>query len=315
MKFKTTLTLLAMAAASTAAMAQSSVTMYGILDVSLGKTTGGEFGMNGGKSATQPNQSYHTPTRIGFRGTEDLGGNLKANFNFETGGIRLVDGGAGATGLDFSREAWVGLSGGFGSTRFGRTSSVATQGHARFDLNGISTSSAMDNVGLSPVTWYGSSRRSSQLQYVSPNMGGAEVGVGYVLAGNNEDKATAQIRVNYGNGPLAVGYVAETKRTDNNRTAQALAGSYDFGVAKAVVGYVVSETEAKGKGAYFGAVAPIGSSAKVGFQHARNSETDVNATELFANYALSKRTSFYVDFVKRSGDDRKSYALGLLHTF
>jgi predicted porin len=54
---------------------------------------------------------------------------------------------------------------------------------------------------------------------------------------------------------------------------------------------------------------------KVGVQHARNTETDVNATELFANYALSKRTSLYVDYVKRNGDDRTSYALGLLHAF
>jgi predicted porin len=86
-------------------------------------------------------------------------------------------------------------------------------------------------------------------------------------------------------------------------------------VAKVVSGYVVRETEAAGKGVYAGAVAPVDTVAKVGAQHARNTETDVNATELFANYALSKRTSFYVDFVKRNGDDRKSYGIGLLHTF
>lgn len=302
---------LAAAAACGAAFAQSSVTMYGIIDVSVGKTTGGEFGLNSGKSATSPAQSYHTPTRIGFRGTEDLGDGLQANFNFESGGIRMGDGGPG---MDFSREAWVGLSGKFGSTRLGRTGSFGTQGHARFDLNGVSTSSAMDNAGISPVTWYGSSRRSTQLQYVTPNVGGLDAGVSWVPAGNNSGQGSVSVRANYGNGPLAVGYVAETKRSDTARTAQALAGSYDFGVAKVVAGYVVRETAAAGKGFYVGAAVPVGSATKVGFQHARNSTTDVNATELFASHALSKRTSFYVDFVTRN-DDRKSYGIGLLHTF
>ena len=168
---------------------------------------------------------------------------------------------------------------------------------------------------ISPVTWYGSSRRSAQLQYVSPNFGGVEVGLGYVAAGNNDGQSSTQVRVNYGSGPVALGYVAETKRTAKNRTAQALAGSYDLGVDKLVGGYVVSETEAKGKGAYLGAVGSIGTSTKIGLQHARNTQTDVNATELFASYALSKRTSFYADYVKRSGDNRKSYAIGLLHSF
>jgi predicted porin len=309
---KKTLLAVAAVACCSAAFAQSTVTMYGVIDASVGNTTGGKFGFSRGKGTGTTNQSYHTPTRIGLRGTEDLGGGMKANFNFESGGIRLDDGGPG---LDWSREAWVGLSGNFGSTRFGRTSSFGTQAHARFDLNGISTSSAMDNAGISPVTWYGSSRRSTQLQYVTNSMSGFDAGVSVVLAGNNADQQSVSLRANYGAGPLAVGFVAETKRNAASRTAQAIAGSYDLGVAKLVGGYVVSETVAKGKGVYFGAVAPVGN-AKVGFQHARNSQTDVNATELFANYALSKRTSLYVDYVKRSGNSKVySYGLGVLHTF
>jgi predicted porin len=306
--------LLAVAAMAccSAAFAQSSVTMYGVVDVSVGQTTGGKFGLNRGKGTGAVNQSYHTPTRIGLRGTEDLGNGLKANFNFESGGIRMDDGGPN---MDWSREAWVGLSGSFGSTRFGRTSSFGTQGHARYDFNGISTSSAMDNAGISPVTWYGSSRRSTQLQYVTTKMNGFDAGISLVLAGNNNDQQSVSVRANYDNGPLSVGYVAETKRNAASRTAQALAGSYDFGAVKVVGGYVVRETVAAGKGAYVGAVAPVGN-FKVGVQHARNTTTDVNATELFASYALSKRTSMYFDYVKRNGNSKiYSYGLGVLHTF
>lgn len=286
--------------------------MYGIIDVSVGKKTDGKFAFSGGKDL---NASYHTPTRIGLRGTEDLGGGLKANFNLETNGIGMATG--SLNGAMWGREAWTGLSGNFGSTRFGRTSSFGTQGHARFDFNGISTSSAMDVAGISPVTWYGSSRRDAQLQYVTPNMGGFDAGVSFVLAGNNANQSSTSVRANYGAGPVAVGFVAETKRTAANRTAYALAGSYDFGVAKAVGGYVVSETVAKGKGAYVGAVAPFGP-VNVGFHYARNTAAKINATELWANYALSKRTSLYGDFVKRNGSgaaSANSYGLGILHTF
>ena len=307
---KKTLLALAAIAGCSAVFAQSSVTMYGVVDVSVGNKTGGQFGVSGGKGSSA---SYHTPTRFGLRGSEDLGSGLKANFNFETNGIGMTDGSLG--GNMWGREAWTGLSGNFGSTRFGRTSSFGTQGHARFDLNGISTSSAMDNAGISPVTWYGSSRRDAQLQYVTPNMGGFDAGVSIVLAGNNANQQSTSFRANYGAGPLAVGFVAETKRTAANRTAYALAGSYDFGVAKAVGGYVVSETTAKGKGAYFGAVAPVGA-VNVGFQYASNNQTDAKATELFANYPLSKRTSLYLDYVTKGGTaSGSSYGLGILHTF
>ncbi len=310
-------TLMAMASTTLAgtALAQSNVTLYGIVDVSVGNTTGGNFAVNGGKTATGDRASYHTPTRIGLKGSEDLGGGMKANFGLESNGINM---GSGALPGNFwGRGAWVGLAGSFGELRLGRDSSVATKGQARFDLNGISTSSALDNAGLSPVTWYGSSRRDAQIQYMTTNLSGFDAGLGIVLGGNNAGQQSTTVRLNYGAGPLAVGYVAETKRAAANRTAQALAGSYDLGMAKVVAGYVVRETAAAGKGAYIGASAPVTSRDTVGFQYASNSTTKVKATELFANHALSKRTSLYLDYVHLSGNPAKtySYGVGVLHTF
>jgi predicted porin len=304
---------LAMMALAGSALAQSSVTLYGVVDVSYGSATGVSAGMSGGKPGGF--QSYHTPTRFGFRGTEDLGDGLSANFNFETGGISMDSGGfgsAGNAGLDFGREAWVGLAGNFGSTRMGRTSSFGTQGHARFDFNGISQSSAMDNVGISPVTWYGSSRRSNQFQYVTPKMSGVDAGLAYVAAGDNGNQASTQARVNYDNGPLSIGFVTESKRNATSRTANALAASYDFGAAKVVGGLVTSPSVAAGKGWYVGAVAPVGL-FRVGMHYARNTANDTHATELFGSYALSKRTSLYLDTVSKTGGH--SYGVGLLHTF
>lgn len=304
---KKSLVALAALAAVGAASAQSSVTLYGILDIGYSKTNaaGVKLGQNNGGT------SFHTPSRFGLRGTEDLGGGMKANFGLESGNQDMS---TGSTNVNFSRAAWVGLSGGFGDVKLGRIASVATFGQARFDFNGISTSSAQSAVDLSPVTWYGSSRRDAQVQYTSPNMGGLEIGLGYVAAGDNANKSTTQVRVNYGNGPLQVGLAAETARTAANRTAWALQGSYDLGVAKVMAGYAVAPTVALGKGVNLGVAAPFGATT-LGLHASRNTETDATAYELWANYALSKRTSLYLDYGKNNKTDVAKYGFGVQHNF
>jgi len=324
---KKSLIALAVLAASGAAMAQSSVTLYGILDIGYADTN------IAGQKFNQVSAN-HTPSRIGFRGTEDLGSGLKANFNLETGDLGLE---TGATNLVFNREAWVGLSGNFGATRFGRTSSIATKSYAAQDLNGISAAtSALSNVGINPVTWYGSSRRSSQFQYHTNDFSGFSAGLGFTLkadptgttvAGN---KNRTSLSLNYANGPLAAAFTAESAATNaaGARAAYALAGAYDFGVAKVNAGYVRSENSAVtqtglgandqgGKGFHLGVVAPFGA-AKVGAQYARNTTSKDAALELFANYALSKRTTLYTDIARvnnKVGADVNKFGVGVLHAF
>ena len=326
-------TLIALAVlASGAAFAQSSVTLYGTLDIGYSKsnqpvaenasalTT--KLGMSNGGT------NFHTPTVLGFKGSEDLGGGLKANFNLQSGGMEME---TGATPVAFSREMWAGISGGFGSTRIGRTTSVATQAAGSFDLNGIAATSASADIGINPVTWYGSSRRSSQFQYSSPNMSGFDGGVGIVLAGDNvADKNYFQGRLNYSNGPISVGATFETKHADANRTAFAVAGAYDFGVAKVVAAYIVSETDTVtysgttgavqgGKGIQVGVKAPLGA-AYVGAQYAKNTVSKDSAIEAFAGYNFSKRTSLYLDMVRvnfneTAKTDVTKYGVGIVHTF
>jgi len=302
--------LLGAAMACASAQAQSTVTLYGVIDVGLGKAQGGKFGVNNGRGSTTDNTSYHTPTRIGFRGTEDLGNGLKAQFNFETDSIRV---GTGALpGNLFNREAWVGLSGGWGSMRAGNTSSVAFQGHIKYDLNGISASSAMDQAGFSPLTWYGT-RRASQLQYVTPKFAGFEAGLGYVAAGNNSGQSSTQVRLDYGQGPFNVTYAAETKRIATNRTAQALGASYAIDpTLKVSGGWAKSVSTARGQGWHVGAAKSFGP-VTLGAQYARNTKTDVSATELFAQYNLSKRTALYLDVMDKTNGG--AYQFGVVHRF
>jgi predicted porin len=314
-------TLIALAVlASGAAFAQSSVTLYGVLDIGYSKTNvpakdaSDKLGMSNGGT------NFHTPSVIGFKGSEDLGGGLKANFNLQSGGLDLAD---GSTSVAFSREAWAGISGGFGSTRFGRTSSVATQAMGSFDLNGIAASSAMSNVNIGPVTWYGSSRRSSQFQYSTNSMSGFDAGLGVVLSGDNggvaAPKAYYQGRANYANGPISAGFTIETAHAAANRTAYAVAGAYDFGAAKVTATYAVAESEALGKGLHIGVKAPLGA-AYVGAQYAKNTTTKDSAIEAFAGYNFSKRTQLYLDLVRvnysnTATTDVTKYGVGIVHTF
>ena len=326
---KKSLVALAALAVVGVASAQSSVTLYGVLDIGFGKVKGGKFGLNNGEgytlppagafAASQVRDGFNSTSVIGFRGSEDLGGGMKANFNLQSGGLDLA---SGASPVAFSREAWVGLSGGFGDFQLGRASSVAAKTMGQFDFNGTSYSSAFDRAGISAVTWYGSSRRSDQLQYATPNMGGFQGRLGLTLKGDatangigvpGAAKDRVTLGLGYANGPLSIAGVVETKNTTANRDAYALGASFDFGVAK--IGATVNRRElvgvagtnsmasgagTGGKGASVGVVAPIGA-FYVGAQYARNSETNAKATELFAGYNLSKRTKIYADYARVSG--------------
>ena len=111
-----------------AAHAQSSVTLYGIVDAGLtyvsnevskdstvtsdGRVTGGKamFGMTGGNIQ---------PSRWGLRGVEDLGGGLKTVFNLESG-FNIANGNQAVSNKLFNRQAYVGLSNEYGTVSFGR---------------------------------------------------------------------------------------------------------------------------------------------------------------------------------------------------
>jgi len=111
---KKTLLALAALAATSAAFAQSSVTLYGVLDASLEK-------VKGDHQVTRVSSGNLATSRLGFKGTEDMGGGLKTNFVLES--AVSVDSGAAPTNRFFDRAAWVGLQGGAGELRLGRQDS------------------------------------------------------------------------------------------------------------------------------------------------------------------------------------------------
>ena len=119
---KSTVSLAVLSALSTGALAQSSVTLYGIVDAAVAVEDTGETGKGSRKVLNSGNQSS---SRIGLRGEEDLGGGLKAEFNIESG--LALDTGT-ADSAFWGRRAVVGLKGGFGSFFLGRETLIPKLG-------------------------------------------------------------------------------------------------------------------------------------------------------------------------------------------
>lgn len=108
---------IAAAGLGSSALAQSSVTVYGIVDTGIEHVT--NVGPTGGSVTRMPGITGSVPSRLGFRGTEDLGNGLKANFVLEQG-LSVDSGTFNQSGRPFGRQAYVGLSGSWGSLSFGR---------------------------------------------------------------------------------------------------------------------------------------------------------------------------------------------------
>jgi len=146
---KKTLIALAAVAASSAALAQSSVTLFGIMDVNVRHTKTEANGTD--VSLTEMAQDGTASSRLGFRGVEDLGGGLKASFNFEQG----INAESGATDANtWQRNAWVALSGGFGKFQLGRSLNPSFWGVAAWELTGTANYSAVANqFGFAGGPW------------------------------------------------------------------------------------------------------------------------------------------------------------------
>ena len=118
---KSILALAVLGAVSGAASAQSSVTVYGLVDVALVRESGAATG-----ASTKITSGVGAGSRLGFKGSEDLGGGLSALFLLENG-FQADTGAMGQGGLLFGRQAYVGLQGGFGTVTIGPSTRRSTR--------------------------------------------------------------------------------------------------------------------------------------------------------------------------------------------
>lgn len=172
--------------AAGAAQAQSSVTLYGIIDVNymwqespwnVGTATAPNVQQ---ESFSAINSGHQSGSRWGLRGSEDLGGGLKAIFTVE-GGYDPDRGTLGQGGRLFGRQAWAGLQGGWGAVVLGRLATFSS-GTGSFDMFGR-TDPFLTGFGLASLgnTFYSANalRLDNSIAYQSPKFAGFQAGIGY----------------------------------------------------------------------------------------------------------------------------------------
>ncbi len=197
---KSLLALAVLGAFAGAASAQSSVTIYGKLDLGLVKANDGDSLLTGGPANDKLRLDQQAGSRLGFRGTEDLGGGLKANFAIEH---RFTPDNGAADSTFWQGFSWVGLSGGFGEVRLGRDYSPYFWTTIAADPWGY------DTVGQIGMLHTGAgiavSRYGNQISYRTPNMGGLTAHLAVGLAEADNTKQTFGANLQYNAGPLYAG--------------------------------------------------------------------------------------------------------------
>lgn len=321
-----------LSATALGAQAQSSVNLYGLIDLSIGSTK-----PIGGSSQTGIDNGKLTTSYFGVRGSEDLGGGLSAVFKLESY-VRADTGASGRFNGDtlFSRTASVGLSSNsFGTFTLGRNTTplfVSTLSFNAFgDSFGYSPSIRHYFEGGAVVT--GDSAWSNSVLYASPDFSGFKFGLIAATksgtSGNiNSNGGNWGANVGYAAGPLAAAVVYQDVKKDgvaavpDTRTWQ-LDGAYDFGVARTFLqlGRVKNTTtNVTYRLADVGAKIPAGS-GNVLVQYGRlspNVGDKTNTVSLGYSYNMSKRTELYAVAMRDKKDNLSvgsSYSLGLRHRF
>lgn len=313
---KKSLIALAVLAASGAAMAQSSVTLYGRVDAALAGTKTELNGVGETQTGIQNGGAAGlTTSRWGFKGSEDLGGGLKANFVLENR-FNVDDGSLNSSSRLFHGNSYVSLSGGFGEVKLGRTYTSFDDARALANSNNLWDSAFTPTGDVYGAGGDYAGRGDNQIRYDSPKFGGFSGSASYAF-GENKDtpvlgtaSSVAALNLMYANGPVAVAYGHQTEEaqgTGAKNKYNALSGAYNFGVAALSAGYNERKGDAglakpgKDKEYSLGVNVPMNAFAfSAGYAHSEYENGAITETGkgwgLGAKYSLSKRTTLYTGY-------------------
>jgi len=271
---KSLFALAAVGAFAGAAQAQSSVSVYGIMDGSYTASEVNSTNTAGTKTTYQQRNTVNgdgalSTSRLGFRGVEDLGGGMKANFNLEYDLVNIGTGGQGntnsaaetsagtsSTANGFgARLSFIGIEGGFGQFRIGRQESnihATIASNLAGGANNVLGSLYSSGDGGSTMTTLGPSVRphavyvNQALTFISPTFAGATITVqtsknAYSASSSTPSAGASQSGASIAytgvkNLRLDVGMIVENVVEANvrnvKRTTKAIGGNYDFGIAQ-----------------------------------------------------------------------------------
>ncbi len=322
---KHTLVALAALTAAAGATAQSSVTLFGVLDASVARVSAG------GNAVTGLSSGGLSSSRLGFRGVEDLGGGLKAGFWLE-GGLAADNGGSG---FKFDRRSTVSLSGDFGEVRLGRDKSPAYLNVETFDpfgdigVGGVNGANLLGSASSAVGTAEGSApkRYSNSVGYLLPKLNGFYGQVAYSFGEksssieNDRMGSSVALRGGYSAGALnvALGYGQSRGGTDAvgvDYKSTNIGVSYDFKVVKPMVLFATEKSNGKRVDLFaLGATAALGAGelrASYAMFKAKNAaNADSSKLALGYGYNLSKRTQLYATVARMSNDDNAKRGLAV----
>jgi predicted porin len=321
---------------SGAAFAQSNVTVYGVADLTFDnvKATGNAADGNnlGSRNRVSANSSL-----IGFKGAEDLGGGMKALFQFEQGVSVDATGGTFAT-----RDSYVGLGGGFGTVLMGNLTGPTRGLGAAMDpfagATGITANTGMiGKLGGGAGASLFDTRWANAIAYVTPSMGGFSVTAAYVANENKTrdglDGTAGQLETRgydlgakYDAGPIMaglsynkakVGDIANTEVSDTR-----LGVKYNFGAG--TVGLLYDRVKAKANGAsadrnawFIPVTFSVSASGKLIAQYGKAGDvdgtSDTGAKQFSFGYehSLSKRTMIKAVWSQISNESAADYDFGV----
>ena len=348
---KSLLALAALTAFAGVASAQSSVTLFGIVDLSVNSTK------NGANSLKQLSSDQLNSNRLGLRGVEDLGGGMRAGFHLE--GAMVSDLGCGTSqtpapaagavacgGQTWQRRSTVSLMGGFGEVRLGRDYTPSFWNYTIFDpfgTNGMGSSLNIVSTLSSGATTL--VRANNTVGYFLPAMGGVygqvQVAAGEGATGNKYFGG----RLGYAGGPVnvavAYGKTDKTGAMIDDYTDINFGGSFNMGFMSLMGTYSKRDyATADQKNIMVGLTVPFGQSTlKAAYNTASGSSKSLEAKQISFGYQydLSKRTAIYATVSSlnndgdaatgarftigqgpaqtRGGDSSKGYNLGVRHSF
>lgn len=318
------------------ASAQSSVTLFGIVDLN------GRSIKNGSTTQKQQVSNSLNSNRLGFRGTEDLGGGMFAGFWLE--GAMNNDSGEGTAtggGQNWQRRSTVSLGGRFGEIRLGRDYTPSFWNTTVFDpfgTNGVG--SFLNTAGTGAITTATTYvRANNSFGYFLPgNLGGLYGQVQTSLGEGVDANKQTSVRIGWAGGPINI--AVSTGKTDlaTEYTHNNIAGSWNAGFANFMAQYDTQEAGAAERVMYlFGVVVPVGQhELKFSYVNSKGdgplNGVDADQFALGYIYNLSKRTALYGHYaqIKNKGgaafvvgagpgnatnDKSTGYGVGLRHSF
>jgi predicted porin len=340
--------ILAIAIAAASVVAAPSVfaksTVYGQAHMGLGQ----QSGIANGTDTESAFQVMSHSSRLGIKGSEDLGAGLKAVYQFETG-VAFDGENSNSSGLGGQRNTFAGIGGGFGTVLFGKHDSPIKLVGRKYDLFGdqIGNNRALTGSGTigtnnsNAVGGLVDGRHNNVIAYQSPKMGGFDALLAYVpgAAGDNErdsresqkgDAYSAQLNFKAGAFDAALGYIAiNTKGTavtgigtaNNDFNAVRLAAGYSFGAAKIVANYQNDNAIKAFGGSGTRDVFGLGASYKVtaaGTVKAQysmagnwgnNASTGANLLAVGYDHAMSKNTTVYANYALMDNQKNGTYSV------